>query len=242
MMKLKELMILAGGSGTRLREQIPGRPKALAPIGNRTFMDYLIRYHIKQGIDRFIFCLGEFQEQMIEHLEQHYPDIEKVYSCESIPLGTGGAIKNALTQCRDKTVLVVNGDTYFAVQTGKALAFHDMCGAECTLMLKPMSDVHRYGSVELGSDYRVKGFEEKGPHREGLINGGSYILNKRLFLENALPDTFSFEKEYLENSFGIRRIYGVKQDVFFLDIGTPEDYACAQTEIIAYDSRLDQTN
>jgi D-glycero-alpha-D-manno-heptose 1-phosphate guanylyltransferase len=241
-MKLRELMILSGGSGTRIREQIPGIPKTLAPIGNKTFIDYLLRYHIKNGIDRFIFCLGQFQEQMIGHLEKNHPELEKVYVCEPLPLGTGGAIKNALPQTRDNTVLVVNGDTYFAIQTGKAAAFHHMCGAECTLILKSMNDVQRYGRVELGNDYRVRGFEEKGNKKQGLINGGAYILNKKMFLENTLPDRFSFEKEYLENRFGSRRIFGVKQDGYFIDIGIPDDLARAQTEIIDYDSRLDQTN
>jgi D-glycero-alpha-D-manno-heptose 1-phosphate guanylyltransferase len=241
-MRLKELMILAGGSGTRIREYIPGLPKILAPIGNKRFIDYLLRYHIKNGIDRFVFCLGQFQEQVIDHLEKNYPNLEKQYVCEPLPLGTGGAIKNALPHTRDNTVMIVNGDTYFATQTDKAAAFHHMCGAECTIILKPMPDVSRYGMVELGTDYRVKGFTEKGIAGEGLINGGAYILNKRLFLENDLPLKFSFEKEYLENSFSNRRIFGVKQDGYFIDIGIPEDLARAQTEIIDYDSRLDQTN
>lgn len=238
-MKLNELVILAGGSGTRIREQIPGLPKTLAPIGNKTFIDYLLRYHIKQGFDRFIFCLGQFQEQVIDHLEKNHPELEKIYVCETLPLGTGGAVKNALPKTRDNTVMIVNGDTYFAIQTDKAAAFHHMCGAECTMMLKSMVDVQRYGQVELGTDYRVRGFEEKGIFKQGLINGGTYILNKRLFLENDFPDKFSFEKEYLEKSFGSRRIYGVKQEGYFIDIGIPEDLARAQTEIIDYDSRLD---
>jgi D-glycero-alpha-D-manno-heptose 1-phosphate guanylyltransferase len=241
-METKELMILAGGSGTRIREKIPGLPKALAPVGDKTFIDYLLRYHNKNGIDRFIFCLGQFQEQVIDHLEKNHPELEKVYVCEALPLGTGGAIKNALPQTRDNTVMIVNGDTYFAIRTDKAAAFHHMCGAECTIMLKPMPDVSRYGKVELGTDYRVKVFSEKGISGEGLINGGCYLLNKRLFLENDLPDKFSFEKEYLENSIGNRRIFGIKQDGYFIDIGIPEDLVRAQTEIIDYDSRLDQTN
>ncbi len=241
-MKPKELMILAGGSGTRIREQIPGLPKALAPIGYRTFIDYQLRYFIKQEIDRFVFCLGEFQDQLIDHLDRNYPELDKIFLRESEPLGTGGAIKNALAHCRDHTVLIVNGDTYFAIQAGKAAAFHHMCGAECTVFLKPIADASRYGRVELGTDYRITDFSEKGIAGEGLINGGCYLLNKRLFLENKLPERFSFEKEYLETSIGSRLIFGVKQDEYFIDIGIPEDLARAQTEIIAYDSRLDQTD
>jgi D-glycero-alpha-D-manno-heptose 1-phosphate guanylyltransferase len=237
-MKPAELMILAGGSGTRIRNLIPGLPKVLAPVGNRPFIDYLIRYYTLQGIDRFVFCLGEHGELVKNHLEEHHANIEKIYLQEENSLGTGGAIQHGLLQCRDNTVLVVNGDTYFAIQPEKAMAFHHMCGAECTMFLKPMDDVSRYGHVELNNDYSIKAFFEKGHSGKGLINGGAYLLNRRLFLENDRPDSFSFEKLYLEESFGRRRIFGVKQDGFFIDIGTPEDYERAQTEIPAYDSRL----
>ncbi|HLO82939.1 MAG TPA: sugar phosphate nucleotidyltransferase [Chitinophagaceae bacterium] len=237
-MKPAELMILAGGSGTRIRNLIPGLPKILAPVGNRPFIDYLIRYYTLQGIDRFVFCLGELSELVMNHLEKHYPEIEKIYVSEDHSLGTGGAIKNGLAQCRDNTVLVINGDTYYAIQTEKAAAFHHMCGAECTMILKPMDEVSRYGNVELNGDYSIKAFSEKGKSGPGLINGGAYLLNRRLFLENEYPASFSFEKLYLEQGIGGRRIFGVKQDGFFIDIGTPEDYERAQTEIIAYDCRL----
>lgn len=241
-MKTSELVVLAGGYGTRIRESLPGLPKALAPIGDKTFLDYLIRYYQKQGIERFIFCLGVYKGMVIDHIESFYSDIEKVFVCEDEPLGTGGAIRNGLLHSINDPVLIVNGDTYFAIDLDKATAFHLMCGAECTVVLKPMDNTERYGSVDLSNDYRLAGFQEKGVIGAGLINAGAYLLNKQKFLENNLPEKFSFEKEYLEKHFEGRRIFGLKQDRFFIDIGIPEDLAKAQTEIIAYDSRLDQAN
>ena len=238
----KELMILAGGSGTRIRESIPGLPKALAPVGNKPFIDHLIRFYLDQGLERFVFCLGIYQDQVIDHLESAFPNLDRIYVCESEPLGTGGAIRNGLGHCISNTVLAVNGDTYYAIELAKASAFHHMCGAECTLLLKHLDNTERYGRVELGKDYRVTGFIEKGISGEGLINAGAYLLNKRMFLANDLPLKFSFEKEYLEKYFINNRIYGLKQDRFFLDIGIPEDLVKAQTDIIAYESRMDQPN
>jgi D-glycero-alpha-D-manno-heptose 1-phosphate guanylyltransferase len=228
----KELMILAGGSGTRIRESIPGLPKALAPVGDKTFIDHLIQLYISKGIRRFVICLGEFQDQVIEHLKTHHPELDKVFVCEQEPLGTGGAIKNALPYCNDDTVLVVNGDTYFPIDLESAANFHQRSNAECTIVLKPVNDASRYGLIQLDDKGRVTGFSEKTGSGKGLINGGAYLLDKPAFLQHRLPHKFSFEKEYLEQYFDRERIFGIAQDAYFVDIGIPEDLAKAQTEIM----------
>jgi D-glycero-alpha-D-manno-heptose 1-phosphate guanylyltransferase len=228
----KEIMILAGGSGSRIRESIPGLPKILAPIGDKAFIDHLIQLYESKGIGRFIFCLGAFQEQVIKYLDTHYPEHNKVFVCETESLGTGGAIKNALGYCKENTVLVVNGDTYFQIDLEAAANFHEHANAECTLVLKPSKDLGRYGAIQLGNDGRVKGFKEKNANGEGLINGGAYLLNRQSFLQHPLPEKFSFEKEYLEHYLDRERIFGIPQDVYFIDIGIPEYLERAQTEIM----------
>ncbi|HSF44621.1 MAG TPA: HAD-IIIA family hydrolase [Chitinophagaceae bacterium] len=228
----KEIMILAGGSGTRIQEKLPGLPKALAPIGDKTFIDHLIHLYVSKGIERFVFCLGEYKDQLIKHIEINYPRINKAFVCESQPLGTGGAVKNALAHCRDNNILIVNGDTYFPIDLESAATFHDQTQAECTLVLKPSKDLSRFGKIKIGDNGRVTQFLEKAGTGEGLINGGTYLLNKQAFLQHQLPDIFSFEKEYLEKYFDRARIFGLSQDVYFIDIGIPEDLARAQTELM----------
>jgi len=85
--------------------------------------------------------------------------------------------------------------------------------------------------VELDGDARVRQFREKQAYRAGLINGGVYALDREGFLQEDLPAVFSFEKDYLEKKLETRRIFGLQQDGFFIDIGIPEDYRRVQTSI-----------
>jgi D-glycero-alpha-D-manno-heptose 1-phosphate guanylyltransferase len=150
---------------------------------------------------------------------------------EAEPLGTGGAIRQACTMATEKTVLVLNGDTFFRIGLAALSDFHGERRADCTLCLKPMRDFDRFGVVEQDADLRVVGFREKKAYREGLINGGVYALDRDSFLREDLPAVFSFEKDYLEKVLDSRRIYGVIQDQFFIDIGIPEDYRLVQSAI-----------
>jgi D-glycero-alpha-D-manno-heptose 1-phosphate guanylyltransferase len=85
--------------------------------------------------------------------------------------------------------------------------------------------------VELNKDYSIRNFQEKKQYEEGLINGGVYALHTSKFLSEDLPEKFSFETDYLEKCYLSRRIFGVAQDVYFIDIGIPEDYVKAQREL-----------
>ncbi len=109
--------------------------------------------------------------------------------------------------------------------------FHNHNNAECTLLLKPMNRFDRYGVVELDEEQLVNSFKEKQFYESGNINGGVYLLNKDKFLDEEFPAKFSFEKHYLEKFYPVRRIYGLIQDAYFIDIGIPEDYNRAQSEL-----------
>jgi D-glycero-alpha-D-manno-heptose 1-phosphate guanylyltransferase len=150
---------------------------------------------------------------------------------EAQPLGTGGAIRQACTLAKEPTVLILNGDTFFRVGTNELAAAHHVRRADCTICLKPMLDFDRFGIVELDEEQRVSHFREKRFARQGLINGGVYALDREKFLAEDLPDVFSFEKDYLERSLQTRRIYGLVQDSYFIDIGIPEDYRRVQHEL-----------
>ncbi|MGZ3847465.1 MAG: HAD-IIIA family hydrolase, partial [Flavisolibacter sp.] len=108
---------------------------------------------------------------------------------------------------------------------------HEVNNSECTLALKPMQNFDRYGVVEVGDINRIDSFKEKQFYAEGLINGGVYILNKDQFLVRELPEKFSFEKDYLEKLCKEVSFYGSVQNGYFIDIGIPEDYQRAQSEL-----------
>ncbi|NOT52694.1 MAG: HAD-IIIA family hydrolase [Chitinophagaceae bacterium] len=229
-MLVKEAIILAGGLGTRLRDTIPDLPKCMAPVAGRPFLFYVINYLRSQGIEKFIFSLGYKHEAIEDYLDDQFSTLNYQLSIEDEPLGTGGAIQLACFKTTEENVLVANGDTIFSVDLHDAFTFHLHNMAECTLLLKPMENFNRYGVVETDTDNLVKSFREKQFYAKGNINGGVYFLNKNKFLDEEFPAKFSFEQDYLEKFYQDRRIYGLVQDEYFIDIGIPEDYQRAQTE------------
>jgi D-glycero-alpha-D-manno-heptose 1-phosphate guanylyltransferase len=228
---IKEAIILAGGLGTRLRSAVPDLPKCMAPVAGKPFLYYVIDHLQKQGVDKFIFSLGYMSEVIIEYTKTQYPTTNIQYSIEKEPLGTGGAIKLAASKATEKNVLVLNGDTLFSINIEKVSALHEANDADCTLALKPMQNFERYGVVELNSDSSVVSFKEKQFYTTGLISGGIYALNTKRFLQESLPEKFSFEKDYLEQYYNKRKIYGIVQNEYFIDIGIPEDFERAQREL-----------
>ena len=228
---IKEVIILAGGFGTRLRSVVADIPKCMAPIAGKPFLYYVIEHLKKQGVDKFIFSLGYKHEMIEAWLNEQYPLMFMQSSVEEEPLDTGGAVKLACSLATEKNVLVVNGDTLFSIDVKMLSSFHHMCGADCTLSLKLMQQFDRYGVVEMNNDYSIASFKEKQAYESGLINGGVYALNVAGFQQEELPAKFSFEKDYLEKYYTKRKIYGFVQDEYFIDIGIPEDYERAQKEL-----------
>ncbi len=224
-------IILAGGLGTRLRSVVSDLPKCMAPVNGKPFLGFVINHLQDQGITDFVFSVGYIHEAIVDFIRKDFSNVSYQFSIEDEPLGTGGAIRLACEKTNLKTVIVCNGDTLFKVNLSKVVSFHDMCGADCTLALKRMVRFDRYGVVDLNPDYSIKSFKEKQWYDEGLINGGVYALHAGKFLNENLPQKFSFEKEYLEKYFDKRRMYGVVQNEYFIDIGIPEDYKRAQTEL-----------
>jgi D-glycero-alpha-D-manno-heptose 1-phosphate guanylyltransferase len=228
---IKEVIILAGGLGTRLRSALPDLPKCMAPVNGKPFITYVIDFLQQQGINKFILSLGYKSEIITEYLDNLYQSVDFKYCIEEEPLGTGGAIKLACGKTEAGNVLVTNGDTLFKIALGRLSDFHLLHKADCTLSLKPMKHFDRYGVVELTKNERIASFREKQFYESGLINGGIYALNTQAFMKESFPVKFSFEKEYLEPLFHQRNMYGLVQDKYFIDIGIPEDYSRAQKEL-----------
>ena len=224
-------IILAGGLGTRLRSVVSDLPKCMAPVNGKPFLSHLIKYLLNQGISDFVFSVGYKSEIIIEFIQKQFPTLSSQFSIEDEPLGTGGAVKLACEKTSLQTSIVCNGDTLFKVELSDLIQLHNSKESDCTLSLKPKEKFDRYGVVELNPDHSISSFKEKQWYEKGLINGGVYALHAGKFLSENLPLKFSFEKEYLENYFTKRKMYGLVQDEYFIDIGIPEDYHQAQSEL-----------
>lgn len=225
-------IILAGGLGTRLKETVPALPKCLAPVAGRPFLSFVIDALRAQGIEQIIFSLGYKADIIKNYLASEYPFLDHIIVEEDEPLGTGGAIKLACSKTTNENVLIVNGDTLFKINVTQLEAFHHQHKAVCSLALKPMKNFDRYGVVELDKNNSIISFKEKKNYAQGLINGGVYLLNVPQFLQHSFPKIFSFEKDYLEQNAGKGKLFGCVQDNYFIDIGVPEDYEKAQSELI----------
>ena len=230
-----EVIILAGGLGTRLRSAIQDIPKCMAPLsgaGNeRPFLAYLLDWLMLYPIEHVVFSVGHLKEQVIAYVQGREWPFSYDFAQEESPLGTGGGIRLALSFCRSKQVFVINGDTFFPADLN-AMPFE----MPVTLALKPMKDFERYGTVTVqqADTLLVTAFHEKAPCAMGLINGGVYAIRRDLLDLSPLPERFSFEKEVLEPGAACGQIGGWVSDAFFIDIGIPEDYSRAQWAVPAW--------
>ncbi|RQD66644.1 D-glycero-D-manno-heptose 1-phosphate guanosyltransferase [Campylobacter hepaticus] len=213
-----QTIILCGGLGTRLKSVISGIPKPMAPVNGKPFLEFIFKYLKKQDIKEIILAVSYKYEIIQEYFKDEFLGIKIKYSIEKEPLGTGGAIKQALNFIQDKTY-VLNGDTFFDIDLSKLkLNQSRICFA-----LKYMQDFDRYGAVELDDQKFIKSFKEKEFLKQGLINGGIYLISKTIFEDFILEDKFSFET-FLQNNY---KNLNARAEIFkdyFIDIGIPEDY------------------
>jgi len=225
-----EAIILAGGLGSRLQKVVSDRPKPMAEINGRPFLEYLLDYLISQGITKAILAVGFKHEFIQHHFGNTYKHIDLRYAVEEQQLGTGGGLVNALRIAESEEVFIVNGDTYFPV------SFHDMEEtfirehADLVIALHPVRDAGRYGTILLHENGRIARFCEKGGEMgRALINGGIYLMKSQLLLSAALPEKFSLETEFLEIKSGEMRFFGRVFKNRFIDIGIPASYHQAQS-------------
>lgn len=225
-----EVIILAGGLGTRLKAVTQSLPKPMAPIGSKPFLEFLLDYLVSHDVYKVILSVGYKHEKISSYFGNKYKSCEILYSVEHEPLGTGGAIRYALSQTRLENVVIINGDTFFAVPLHQMMSFHLEHQSDLTLALKPMTNFERYGNV-ISYQTRVLEFEEKKRQISGKINGGIYCIRKEILEGFSLQKKFSFETEFIEPYVNKILVHGFTSDGYFIDIGIPEDYQRAQSEL-----------
>lgn len=234
-----EAVVLAGGLGTRLRPVVADRPKPMALVKGRPFLEYLLDYWIGQGVGRFVLSVGYLYEVISDHFGASYRGIPVRYAIESSPLGTGGGLMQATGFLEGAgPLLVVNGDTYFPVSLSSFLRFHRDRESKLTMGLREVASADRYGTVALGGEGQVLAFHAPGTVREpvSLINGGVYLFERDL-LEAYHRHWNEGEPVALEKDlFGWvfeqnAPFYGTIFRDSFIDIGIPSDYERCQSLI-----------
>ncbi len=226
---VKEAVILAGGFGTRLQSVVADVPKPMAPVKGKPFLQYILDYCIKQGIESVVLSTGYKHEVIFSFFGSQYKTIQIQYAHEKEPLGTGGGIQFALQKCLDENVVVLNGDTFFDVDLQELENQHIKAQSEFSIAAKKMYHFNRYGIIQT-LENRITAFEEKRAVEEGIINAGVYIINRTKFLALQLPQKFSMEKNYMEKFFFSKPFYAFEFSGYFIDIGIPEDYEKVQVD------------
>ena len=229
-MRPDEAIVLAGGFGTRLRAVVSDVPKPLAPVAGRPFLAWLLDTLAQGGIRRVVLATGYLGDMVEAAIGPTHAGMDVRFLREEAPLGTGGALWAALALTEGERVFALNGDTWVGLDLAAMAAAAP--GADLVFAVREVPDRARYGSVELDGD-RLVGLREKSGTGPGLINAGTYLLRRDLPAKRPHESAFSFEAEILERPDGLD-VRAFPVDGRFIDIGTPEDFARAQTALPAW--------
>ena len=201
----------------------------MAMVAGRPFLEILLTLFARKGFRRVVLSLGYMSEKVVERFGDRFSEIELIYEIEETPLGTGGAVRQALERCTTDHVFVLNGDTFLdleALEVERLWRAHQLP----VIVGLAVSDSARYGRLKVAHG-RVLSFREKGLSGPGLISAGCYVFPRTILSEFPSGTAFSLETDFLARAVTQQRF-----DVFvtkgkFIDIGIPEDYQRAQTEL-----------
>jgi D-glycero-alpha-D-manno-heptose 1-phosphate guanylyltransferase len=199
----------------------------MAPVAGRPFITYLLDQLADAGFRQVVLLTGYMQEKVRGWLGASYHGLQLHYSVEEQPLGTGGAILQALPLIASETFLALNGDSYTQANFSASLTAHRENRAKGTLHLSRVQDAGRYGQVVTDTSGQILSFSEKGAHSgNGWINSGVYWFQRAALSSFTAQKPLSLERDILPRWVG-NGLYGFSQPGSFLDIGVPEDYAQA---------------
>ena len=218
-----DVIILAGGAGRRLRKSLGGLPKPMVSILGRPFLEWMILYLRSIGFSSFIISVGYRREVIKNHFQSGARwGIDIQFVEESVPLGTGGALKRASSAAKTQDILILNGDSLCTCDMGDFFRFHRSRETLATLCCVSVHDISRYGTFRRGPGSRIEAFAEKEERSgQGFINAGMYWM-RRDFLQgigNRVP--LSLEKDIFPGCTN-GSLYAYCTEGDFIDIGTPE--------------------
>ncbi len=238
-----KVVILCGGLGTRLREETEFRPKPMVPVGDRPILWHIMKFYASFGFKEFILCLG-YKAEVIKEFFYHYqwlssdvtlqlgPSPKITYHNQhaevdwqvtlldtGLPTNTGGRLRRALAHIPDDDFLFTYGDGLCNVNVPELIKFHRAHGGLGTLTAVRPSG--RFGEMSL-SGHAITSFREKPDSAVGYINGGFFVLNKKIgqYLKD---DTTSFEFESLPRIAGDGQLHAFRHDDFWQCMDNPRE-------------------
>ncbi len=224
-----DTLILCGGKGERLRSIVSDRPKPMATFGNEPFLSMLMKYASGFGFRRFILSTGFMKEKIQDYYNSKTFPWQILYSEESEPLGTGGAVKKALELITGDFFLVMNGDSFCRADLSAFVDFHLAKKASASVVLVENADKGNCASLILDSSGRIVDFKEKtSSANSAWLNAGIYMFEKKAFSLIDTSEKFSLEYDFFPRLITKADCFGFKQDAELVDIGTVPGYKKAQ--------------
>lgn len=225
---LRQAVILVGGLGTRLGDRTKTLPKPMLPVGGRPFLDTLIdeitRYDV---FDEVLLLAGHKSEVIQSHYEGASRRRARItVALEPAPLGTAGALVYAKDLLQER-FLLLNGDSFFDFNILDLAARADTSLVHMALRADVTGD--RYGRVLLDGD-RIRSFIAPGQGATGPVNAGVYVIDRSIIgRAGTLPA--SLEQDIFPALAAAGAMSGTAYRGYFIDIGIPDDFACADVEL-----------
>lgn len=238
---MQEAIILVGGQGTRLRPLTNHTPKPLLNVAGSSFIRHQLAKLTDAGVEHVVFATSYLASLFEEEFKGFAQSLAISYAVEEVPLGTGGAIRNAgrLLQgdCADAPVLVLNGDILSGVDLRALLADHETREAEVTLHLTRVADPRAFGLVPTDDSGRVLSFLEKPKTAEECvtdqINAGCYVFRRAVLDAIPADRAVSVEQETFPQLVASgRRVFARTTADYWRDLGTPLAFVHGSADLV----------
>ena len=223
-----DVVILCGGKGERFQAVDKDRPKPMADIGGRPFLDILIKSLERYKFCRFILCAGYKGEIIRDYYNARSGASEVITLIEDKPLGTAGAIKKAESIIKGNHFLVLNGDSFCSINYHDFIGFYHKKRSLCSIVVVKIDENDDGGLVKLDAEHRIVGFNEKLKTASGdYLSAGIYIFDRKIFEIIEPENNLSLEYDIFPR-LDRERFHGYILDSKVMDIGTPDRYVKAR--------------
>jgi NDP-sugar pyrophosphorylase family protein len=231
-----KLLVLCGGKGTRVASISNGKPKSLLALGAKTLIDVVLENLVKQLRISEIFMLTGFRSEHIENYydKGHFEGVKLHFIKEQSPLGTGGAVLNAIQLIGPDEYLVINGDTMIDSDLNVFLKYSRKTHSDITIAAFSVNDMEDYGGIKVDNSFNLIGFMEKRTSGAGLVNAGIYHIKDSHKLRHYLlsylareQQELSMEKQILTETTLSKKVW-IDLEGKFLDVGTPKRFKDAE--------------
>ena len=222
-----DLVILAGGKGSRIKPLIKDRPKPMAVFNNKPFIEYIIQSYSKYFFKNIFILTGYKSKNIFKKFEKKQYNFVTIRCLkENKPLGTAGAL-SLLKKKNINDFILINGDSFINVDLNKLIksCTKKSFGSITLVKNKSYKSNRKLNALNLKKN---KIFYQK---KTGLMNAGVYFFKKK-FLNIIDKKNSSLEKDILPDLIKSGKISGIKTENFFIDIGTPQNFKRAKKNII----------